>query len=86
MKYRELQAWRGAKHRPNELQHVLEHLRRRVMAIDVVARIRGNIYREVGCVRVERLRIRRDASMRTSGRNGVAVAVAEWEILSNSHL
>ena len=56
------------------------------MRVDAVARVRGDVHREVARIRVQRLHGRRDIREWTVQRDGVAVAIAERQVLRTGDL
>ena len=74
------------KHIVNEAQHLLIGLRRRVVCVDAMSRVRRNVHGEVTGLRVQVLHILRNVCAVAACGYGVAVSVAEWEILSAGDL
>ena len=69
------------KHRGDELEHLLVHRSSAEVRVDGVADVLRDVDREVTRLRVELLHGRGDAGEVAAGRDGVAVAGAEGEIL-----
>lgn len=70
----------------NKLEHLLVHFRSRIVRIDTVTSVGRDVGGEVLCRRVQILHIRGDIRARAARGNGVAIAVAEREVLGSGDL